>query len=65
MIRGWPGPKFLETPSQPIAGPHVKDRPHDVKETILLPRKCLSASEKHLCPQAIHKEKGYKTQSPP
>jgi hypothetical protein len=32
----------------------------EVKET-LLPRKHPSPSERHLCPQAIHKEKGYKT----
>jgi hypothetical protein len=39
----------------------LKDGPQEV-ETLLLPRKRLSASERHLCPQAIHK-KGYKTQS--
>jgi hypothetical protein len=27
-----------------------------VKETPLFPRECLSASEKHLCPQAIQKK---------
>jgi hypothetical protein len=42
----------------------VKDRPWEVKETLLLSRKCPSASERHLCPQAIHKEKSYKTHSP-
>jgi hypothetical protein len=43
----------------------LKDGPQEVEETILLPRKCPSASERHLCPQSIHKEKDYKTQSPP
>jgi hypothetical protein len=36
----------------------LKDRPQEVKETLLLPRKHPSASERHLHPQAIHKEKG-------
>jgi hypothetical protein len=34
-----------------------------IKETPLLPRKPLSAPERHLCPQAMQK-KGYKAQSP-
>jgi hypothetical protein len=42
----------------------LKDPPEEVKEK-LLPRKRLSASERHFLPQAIHKEKGYKTQPPP
>jgi hypothetical protein len=42
----------------------VKDGLQEVKEILLLPRKCPSSSERHLCPQAIHK-KGYKTQSSP
>jgi hypothetical protein len=33
----------------------LKDRPQEVKET-LLPRKCPSASERYLCPQAMHKK---------
>jgi hypothetical protein len=33
----------------------VKDRPQEVKETLLLPRKCLFASERHLHPQAMQK----------
>jgi hypothetical protein len=33
----------------------LKDRPQEVKETLLLPRKCLFASERHLCPQAMQK----------
>jgi hypothetical protein len=28
----------------------LKDRLHEVKETLLLPRKLLFASERHLCP---------------
>jgi hypothetical protein len=28
----------------------------EVKETLLLPRKCQSATERHLCPQAMHKK---------
>jgi hypothetical protein len=28
----------------------LKDRPEEVKETLLLPRKCLFASERHLLP---------------
>jgi hypothetical protein len=34
----------------------VKDGLQEVQET-LLPRKCPSASERHLHPQVIHKEK--------
>jgi hypothetical protein len=33
----------------------LKDRPQEVTETLLLPRKRLFASERHLCPQAIQK----------
>jgi hypothetical protein len=33
----------------------LKDRPQEVKETLLLPRKCLFASERHLHPQAMQK----------
>jgi hypothetical protein len=33
----------------------LKDRPQEVKETLLLPRKGLFASERHLCPQAMQK----------
>jgi hypothetical protein len=33
----------------------VKDRPQEVKETLLLPRKCLFASERHLRLQAMQK----------
>jgi hypothetical protein len=33
----------------------LKDRPQEVKETLLLPRKRLFASERHLCPQAMQK----------
>jgi hypothetical protein len=32
-----------------------KDRPWEVKETLLLPRKLLFAYERHLCPQAMQK----------
>jgi hypothetical protein len=35
---------------------NLKDGPQEVKETLLLPRKWLSASERHLCPQAMHKK---------
>jgi hypothetical protein len=44
---------------------NLKDGLQEVKKILLLPRKHPSASERHLCPQAIHKEKGYKTQSSP
>jgi hypothetical protein len=40
----------------------LKDRPQEVKETLLLPRKCLFTSERHLCHQAM--QIGYKTHSP-
>jgi hypothetical protein len=43
----------------------LKDRPKEVKETLLLSRECPAVSERHLHPEAIHTEKGYKTQSPP
>jgi hypothetical protein len=33
----------------------------EIKDILLLLRKCPSASERLLCPQAIYKEKGYKT----
>jgi hypothetical protein len=33
----------------------LKDRLQEVKETLLLPRKCLFASERHLCPQTMQK----------
>jgi hypothetical protein len=33
----------------------LKGRPWEVKETLLLPRKCLFASERHLHPQAMQK----------
>jgi hypothetical protein len=33
----------------------LKDRLQEVKETLLLPRKCLFASERHLCSQAVQK----------
>jgi hypothetical protein len=33
----------------------LKDRLQKVKETLLLPRKCLFASERHLCPQTMQK----------
>jgi hypothetical protein len=33
----------------------LKDRLQEVKETLLLPRKCLYASERHLYPQAMQK----------
>jgi hypothetical protein len=33
----------------------LKDRPQEVKETLLLPRKCLFCSERHLRPQAVQK----------
>jgi hypothetical protein len=33
----------------------LKDRPREVKETLLLPRKCLFATERHLRPQAMQK----------
>jgi hypothetical protein len=39
----------------------VKDGHWEVKETLLLFRKCPAASERHLHTQAIHKEKSYKT----
>jgi hypothetical protein len=42
----------------------VKDGHWEVKETLLLFRKCPSASERHLHTQAIHKEKSYKIHSP-
>jgi hypothetical protein len=42
----------------------LKDRPLKVKETLLLPRKCPSASESHLCPWAMHK-KAIKSNPPP
>jgi hypothetical protein len=32
----------------------VKDRPQEIKETLLLPRKCPSAFERDLCSQTIH-----------
>jgi hypothetical protein len=38
----------------------LKDRPQEVKETLLLLRKGLSAFERHLRPQAIHKKKAIK-----
>jgi hypothetical protein len=34
---------------------NLKDRPQEVKETLLLSRKGLFASERHLCPQAMQK----------
>jgi hypothetical protein len=40
----------------------LKDRSREVKETLLLPRKCLFASERHLRHQAM--QKGYKTPLP-
>jgi hypothetical protein len=40
----------------------LKDRLWEIKETLLLPRKCLSASERHLWPQAM--QKGYKNPIP-
>jgi hypothetical protein len=33
----------------------LKDRPQEVKETLLLPKTSLFASERHLHPQAIQK----------
>jgi hypothetical protein len=33
----------------------LKDRPQEIKETLLLPRKRVFASERHLCPQAVQK----------
>jgi hypothetical protein len=41
----------------------LKDRPLEVKETLLLPGECLYASERHLRPQAMHK-KAIKPHSP-
>jgi hypothetical protein len=38
-------------------------RPWEVKEILLLPRKCPFASERHIRHQAM--QKGYKTHSPP
>jgi hypothetical protein len=34
---------------------NLKDIPREVKETLLLPRKCPFASERHLCPQVMQK----------
>jgi hypothetical protein len=42
----------------------LKDRPQEVKKALPLPRESLSAFERHLCPQGIHK-KGYKTNPHP
>jgi hypothetical protein len=42
----------------------LKDRPREVKETLLLPRKCPFASERHPRPQAMQKNRD-KTHSPP
>jgi hypothetical protein len=33
----------------------LKNILQEVKETLLLPRKCMFASERHLCPQAMQK----------
>jgi hypothetical protein len=60
--RRWEGASCLGSAYSYV---RVKDRPQEVKEILLLSRKCQSASERHLCPQAIHKEKSYKTHPHP
>jgi hypothetical protein len=46
---------FLTAVSVVTERGNLKDRQREVKETPLLPRECLCASERHLRPQAMQK----------